>query len=185
MRTHVTEPAHRPMQTFHEELLAMITPRTSWISTALLGSLAACTPAIDLEAERTALRATDEAWAAAASEGTDVELVASFWSEDATIYPNEAPVVRGKEAIIEFVRTSFDMPGFHVTWQPQEVVVAGSGDFGTTTGTNEFTVPGPDGALVVIPGHYVTVWSKNAEGDWKCVIDMFNSRAPATRAETP
>ncbi|NIO39621.1 MAG: DUF4440 domain-containing protein [Burkholderiales bacterium] len=163
----------------------MTRPRVFWISVALLGSLAACTTAIDLEAERAALRATDETWAAAASEGTDVELIASFWSDDATIHPNEAPVVQGKEAIIEFVRTSFDIPGFHITWQPQEVVVAGSGDFGTTTGTNEFTVPGPDGETSTIHGHYVTVWRKNADGDWKCVIDMFNSRVPATQARMP
>jgi len=163
----------------------MTTPRVFSVSLALLGSLTACTPELDLEAERAALRATDEAWAATASEGTDVELIASFWSDDATIYPNDAPVVQGKEAIIEFVRTGMETLGFHVSWQPQEVVVAGSGDFGTTTGTNEFTLPGPDGGTITIRGHYVAVWRKNADGDWKCVIDMFNSRVPAAQADAP
>lgn len=127
------------------------------VGATLLGCLAACTTAVDLEAERASLRATDEAWAAAASEGTDVELIASFWSDDATVYPNDGPIVQGKEGIIEFVRSSLELPGFQVTWQPQEVVVAASGDFGLTTGTNEFIVPGPDGGTVTIRGHYVTV----------------------------
>ena len=163
----------------------MTTIRAHWIGIVSLGCLAACTPPIDVDAEAAALRATDEAWAAAASEGTDVDLVASFWSDDATIFPNDASLVQGKAAIVEFVRASFELPGFHITWQPQDVIVAASGDLGTTTGTNEFTLPGPDGGTTTIRGHYVTVWRKNAEGEWKCIIDMFNSRAPTAQADAP
>lgn len=159
--------------------------RACWMGIVSLGFLAACAPPIDVDAEAAALRATDEAWAAAASEGTDVDLVASFWSDDATIFPNDAPLVQGKAAIVEFVRASFELPGFHITWQPQDVIVAASGDLGTTTGANEFTLPGPDGGVVTIRGHYVTVWRKNADGEWKCIIDMFNSRAPAAQADAP
>ena len=155
-----------------------------YLSLALLGVLVGCTPAVDLDAEQAALRATDEAWAAAASAGTDVELVASFWADDATIYPNDAPVVQGREQIVEFVRASFALPGFNITWQPETVIVAASGDIGTTAGANEFTLPAPDGGTMTIRGHYVTVWRKNADGEWKCIIDMFNSRAPLVPAET-
>ena len=163
----------------------MATPRAFPAIIALLGSLTACTPEIDLEAEQAALRATDEAWAAAASQGTDAELIASFWSDDATIYPSNAPVVRGKQAILEFVTTGLETPGFHVTWQPVEVVIAPSGDFGYTTGTNEFTVPDASGSMVTISGRYVTVWRKDVDGNWKCVIDMFNNGAAEVPAAAP
>ncbi len=155
----------------------MTTPRLS-AYVALLGVVTACAPTIDLEAERAALRETDEAWAAAASAGTDVELMASYWSDDATVYPNDAPMAQGTDAILAFVRSSLEIPGFSVNWQPQEVVVAESGDLGWTSGTNEFTVPNPEGGTMTIRGHYVAVWQKDADGNWKCVVDMFNTRSP-------
>jgi ketosteroid isomerase-like protein len=153
----------------------MTTQRVLLIATALGGNLAACTPGIDLEAEEAALRATDEAWAAAASEGADAELIASFWSDDATIYSPDEPVVQGKPAILEMVTASLAIPGFNVTWQPTEVSVSASGDVGYVVGTNEVTVPDGDGGLITTRGRYVAVWRKDGEGNWKCVIDISNS----------
>ncbi len=42
--------------------------------------------------------------------------------------------------------------------------MTGSGDFGTTTGANERTLPGPDGSMMTVRGHFVTVWRKPADG---------------------
>lgn len=148
------------------------------LAVALLTSLGACAPAVDREAEREALRATDEAWAATASEGTDVEAIAAYWTDDATVYPPDAAPVRGKQAILEFVESSLSMPGFHVTWQPVDVAVAASGNMGYVTGTNEFTTADAEGELTTVRGHYVSVWRKDLDGNWKCVIDIFNYGAP-------
>jgi uncharacterized protein (TIGR02246 family) len=147
-------------------------PILLWILPACIGSLAACARTPDLDAARAALRATDEAWAAAVAEGADLDLIVSYWADDARVYPGDTPVLQGKEAIREHVRAMFATPGIHMTWQPQEVVVAASGDFGATTGTNEFSMPGPDGSTVTSHGYYLTVWRKNADGKWKSVFDM-------------
>jgi ketosteroid isomerase-like protein len=158
----------------------MSAPESCRTIIALLLTLAACGPSIDLDAERAALRATDEAWAAAAAAGEDAELIASYWSDDASVFPADGPVVNGKEAILGFLGASLAIPGFSVSWQPDVVEVAPGGDFGYTTGTNEFTMPDSTGTMVTIRGRYATVWRKDAAGDWKCVIDMWNSGPPET-----
>ncbi len=138
-------------------------------------TLAACSPPIDMDAERASLREADLEWAAVASEGTDVDRIVSYWSDDATVFPPEAPLVNGKAAIREFVSQSLSVPGFAVSWQPAEVVVAPGGDLGYTTGENSFTFPGDDGNLVTVRGRYVAVWRKTADGRWECVIDIWNA----------
>lgn len=155
------------------------------IGLAFVASLAACGQKTDLESERAALRATDEAFAAAASQGTDVDLIASYWADDAKVYPGGSPVLEGTQAIKAFLHEFFDTPGAHVTWTLQDVVVSASGDLGVTAGTNEFTMPGPDGSSVTSHGYYVTVWQKNADGDWKAIYDMSSSAGPEPGAEMP
>ena len=138
-------------------------------------AIAACTVEIDIGAEQASLRETDMEWAAVASEGEDVDRIISYWSDDATVFPPDAPVVKGKAALREFVFRSLEIPGFSVSWQPTEVVVSPSGDFGYTTGENAFTFPDADGNLVTQRGRYVTVWRKTADGRWECVIDIWNA----------
>ena len=85
---------------------------------------------------------TDREWAAAASEGKDVERIVSFWSDDATITPPGAPSVIGKTAIRTFVEQSLATPGFQIGWTPAHASVSADGTMGCTTGTNTTTLPG-------------------------------------------
>jgi ketosteroid isomerase-like protein len=124
--------------------------------------------------DRTALRACDEAWAALAREGADVDRIVSFWSDDARLYPPGAPLLEGKQAIREFVAASLDTPGFSVSWEPVDVVVAPGESLGYTTGRNRFTVPDATGRIVTVEGRYVTVWRKDGDGAWKCVVEIWN-----------
>ena len=57
-------------------------------------------------------------------------------------------------------------------WTPLDAWGSRGGDLGVTTGTWKFTGP-PPGATVVT-GRYVTVWRKNAAGQWKGLIDIGN-----------
>jgi ketosteroid isomerase-like protein len=145
----------------------------------ILVVLAGCAPQVaveevDIEAARAEVLETDLAFAAAASEGRDAELIASFWYDDAVVYPPDQPMVRGKAQILEFVRASLETPGFSVTWEPAEVQVGPSGLVAYTTGPNQFTMADPDGNLVTMAGRYVTIWQKQADGSWKCVLDIWN-----------
>jgi len=125
--------------------------------------------------EKAALRQRDREWAALALEGKDVERILSFWTDDAKVFPPGAPVVDGKPAIREFVTGSLSIPGFRITWEPGEVVVNPSGDLGYTTGRNHLTMPDAAGRLQTENGRYVTVWRRDSDGEWRCVIDIWNA----------
>ncbi len=118
---------------------------------------------------------TDREWSAVASEGKQVERIVSFWSDDATITPPEAPLVSGKVAIRKFVEQSLATPGFHIGWTPAQAFVSKDGTMGYTAGSNTTTLPGPDGKLMTVTGRYITVWRRDSAGAWKCVADIWNS----------
>ena len=132
-------------------------------------------PASTPRDEKAALLERDQEWAAVASQGKDVERILSFWTDDAKVFPVGLPVVEGKQAIREFVTGSLSMPGFRITWEPAEVVVAPSGEVGYTTGRNQLTMPDAAGNLRTESGRYVTVWRREPDGTWRCVIDIWNS----------
>jgi ketosteroid isomerase-like protein len=125
--------------------------------------------------EKAALLERDRVWAAVASEGKDLERILSFWTDDAKVYPPGAPIVEGKEAIRAFVTPSLSMPGFDVGWETEEVVIAPSGDMGYTTGRSHLTIPDAAGKLQTENGRYVTVWRRDPDGEWRCVIDIWNA----------
>ena len=125
--------------------------------------------------EKAALRQRDREWAALALEGKDVERILSFWTDDAKVFPPGAPVVDGKPAIREFVTGSLSIPGFRITWETEEVVVSSGGDMGYTTGRNHLTMPDAAGRLQTENGRYVTVWRRDSDGEWRCVIDIWNA----------
>jgi ketosteroid isomerase-like protein len=143
------------------------------VATALMIFNLGCTAeseSVDLDAEREALLEADRAWATAAAAG-DVERLTSFWADDATNYFPGAPVARGKDAIGELVRRNRSLPGFSLSWEPQEAVVARSADLGYTSGTFALSIENPDGSLVIRRGHYVCVWKKQTDGSWKCAVE--------------
>ena len=127
------------------------------------------------EREKEVLLRVDREWAAAAAEGKDVERIVSFWSDDATVFPSGAPVVQGKPAIRAFVQESLATPGFHISWRSDQASVSADGMLGYTTGTNALTVPGPGGKLMMVAGRSVAIWRRRPGGEWKCVIDIWNS----------
>ncbi len=142
------------------------------LASILIGSGCASIQRADNSSEE--LRRTDKAWAAAASEGKDVDRVASFWSDDGTITPPGAPVVVGKAAIRDFVAQSFATPGFHINWKTLQATVSQDGTMGYTTADSTMTFPGPDGKLVTVAGRGVAIWRRDSSGAWKCVHDIWN-----------
>jgi len=119
--------------------------------------------AVRMEAQTEALLETDRAWAAAAAAG-DVQKLTTFWAEDATNYFPGAPVARGREAIGELVRRNRSQPGFSLSWEPREAVVAPSGDLGYTTGTFTTSRTGAEGDPITRGGHYVCIWTRQRDG---------------------
>lgn len=133
---------------------------------------------VDLEAERLAVLRTDKEWLQAAEE-KDLERALSFWADDALVFPPHSPVLRGKQAIRAYLAQALSIPEFSIRWETTQVEVAASGDLAYGVGTNEFTLPGPDGRPIVERGKGITIWKKQPDGAWKCVVDIWNAAEPA------
>lgn len=152
------------------------------LALALAASLLACArPSFDAAAESEKLLARDAEWSRLASAGDDVEKTVSYWTDDALVVPQGQPTVEGKAAIREFVTRSFETPGFSIRWKSEKPVFSPDGKLAYMRSTNTTTVTGPDGATLTFPGRGLTIWRLEADGQWRCVVDIWNDRprAPA------
>jgi ketosteroid isomerase-like protein len=134
-----------------------------------------CTsPHFDAASESRLLLQRDADWADAASLGKDVDKIASYWSDDAIVIPQGQPIAEGKEAIRAFVIESLKTPGFKIHWVSKSVSFSPDGKLAYMRADSEITVPGSDGVPMTIPGRGVTVWRREQDGQWRCVVDIWN-----------
>ena len=155
-----------------------MSPRVAvaWGVAVLLG--AACRQRVDVARESQALLATDSAWARLVSEGRNADSILAYFADDARVVSPGQATMQGRNAIRQMVTTSLADPAFHITWTPEAAVVSRSGDLGYTYGTNAFTVVGPGGKPSTVTGRYLTVWRKESDGRWRCVMD-YSTPEPA------
>jgi ketosteroid isomerase-like protein len=69
-------------------------------------------------------------------------------------------------------------PNFALSFAADEVVVERSGDLAYETGAYTLTMSAPDGEPATQKGHYVDVWKKNDQGEWKVAVDAPVSDPP-------
>jgi uncharacterized protein (TIGR02246 family) len=124
-----------------------------------------------------ALRDLDEQWSKAAG-AKDVDKTVSFYSDDAVVMPPNGPRATTKEAIRAIWKDL--LTDASISWKTKEVEAAQSGDLAFSSGTYEVTLNDPTGTPVKDRGKYLEVWKKQADGTWKCVMDMWNSDLRAT-----
>jgi uncharacterized protein (TIGR02246 family) len=131
--------------------------------------------------DEAAVRQLDAQWSKAAG-ANDVEAVVSYYSDDASLLPPNAPIVTGKPAI-RAVWSTLLGPGVSLSWQPTGVEVARSGELAYVMGTYADTAKDDKGNTVSDHGKLVEVWKKQADGKWKVVADIYNSDLPARPTE--
>ena len=125
-------------------------------------------------ADEAAIRAATIAWSAA-SQARDVQKSVSFYSDDAAMFPDKAPIVKGKDNILKEWTGMLAAPGPGLTFQTTSVEVARSGDLAYETGTYDFATADKKGKVTDEKGKYVVVWKKQPSGEWKAVADIYNS----------
>jgi len=132
----------------------------------------------DSVAEAQKLLRRDAEWADLANAGKDVEKIVSYWSDDAVlIFPGQ-PVLEGKAAIRAYVAASLNTPGFKIHWVSQNPVFSSDGKFAYMRGTNELTLPGPNGKPITLHLRGISVWRFDTDGQWRCVVDISNEEPP-------
>ncbi len=151
---------------------------TSMLTLPLAVLLVACTaegPRVDVEAERIAVLAADRAWSEAA---LDVDGFMSYFTPDAVTLFAGAPAAEGLEAIRSDTSELFGSPGFALSWSASEADVSACGDLAYTIGNYEITSNDASGNPLTRPGKYVTVWKKQADGQWKVAVDAPSENQP-------
>jgi uncharacterized protein (TIGR02246 family) len=133
----------------------------------------------DRVAEEAKLLRRDAEWADLASAGKDVEKIVSYWTDDAVlIFPGQ-PVLEGKAAIRAYVAQSLNTPGFRIHWVSERPVFSPDGKLAYMRGKNELTAPGPNGARTTVHLRGISIWRLDADGQWRCVVDISNEEPPA------
>jgi ketosteroid isomerase-like protein len=155
---------------------------------ALLGALAlaGCAteapapvePPDNRAADEAAIRAALDEWAAAA-QAKDAQKFASFYAADGILMLEQAPDAVGMAALKEDTAGMMGDPNFSLSFAPDELVVARSGDLAYDVGSYTLTVSDPAGDPMTIKGRYVDVWKKDASGQWKVAVDAPVSDPPA------
>ena len=147
-----------------------------WFPATIIIFVTACNEArVDLKAEEAAIMKADSAWSAYSAESKDVERVVSYFADDAVLVPPDQPIVKGKEALRKFVEESFKIPGFSISWRSSDIKLSPDGKLAYMYGENMTTMNDSTGNKISIPGRGYSIWRKEPDGNWKCVVDIFNS----------
>jgi ketosteroid isomerase-like protein len=137
------------------------------------------TPKDTRAADETTIRNLDAQWAKSAA-AKDVDATVGYYSDDASLLAPNTPIASDKQSI----RASWVGllgPDASLTWQATKVEVARSSDLAYVMGTYQLTMKDPQGRPANDTGKFVEVWKKQADGNWKTAIDIFNSDLPAEK----
>ena len=162
------------------------TGRLAWILAigmvvGLLGNQAVNAQSDTRAADERVIREAGIAWWKV-TVAKDLERTVAFYADDASMFPPNAPVATGKEAIRAVWSQLFTTPGFAISGQTTKVEASLGSDLAYEIGIYEFTMPDPAGKPVMDRGKYVVVWKKQADSSWKAIVDIFNSDLPAPAA---
>lgn len=70
-----------------------------------------------------------------------------------------------------------------ISWKASKTEVAKSGELGYIYGTYQDSVQDPKGGPPTRDtGKIVEVWKKQADGNWKCIVDAYSSDLPVPAA---
>jgi ketosteroid isomerase-like protein len=164
----------------HQALMTRRLHRASFVSLLVLGlgcdrqpSGTASDPSQALAALRTA-----DSLVQAAIVALDADRTASFYAEQAVMMPVAEPIIEGRAAILAEWRHVFGIPGYASRARLVATDLSTAGDFGYTRGTYESPMLGPDGQQLLERGKWVSVWKRQADRQWRIVVDIFNTDTP-------
>jgi ketosteroid isomerase-like protein len=100
--------------------------------------------------------------------------VDAHYDAKAKLLPAGFPIVEGRDAIISFFNGLPSLTVFKI----EAVDMEGEESIAYIRGTYTISLSPPDGTTVNDQGKYVQVWRKRADGEWRCILDIYNSDLP-------
>jgi ketosteroid isomerase-like protein len=122
---------------------------------------------------------TELAFAQLAAEKGTRDSFLAFIADDGVLFRPTA--VKGKQWLRDHPAPVSDKRPL-LSWYPAVAGVARAGDMGYSTGPWEFKRDTHD-AQSVAWGHFLTIWKKQANGEWKFAIDLGISHSQPAQAE--
>jgi len=156
---------------------------SAWsVAFVLVALMAGCTqappatPPVDQAAIGAAIDAISPAFFAAVA-ARDSMTLGNMYADDAHLLAPNMPRTDGKDAIrhawVDFMAT----PGMELTGTANTKLISEAGDMVVELGTYLFKWQDKGGKAQADTGKYVTVYKK-VNGEWKIVVDTFNSDVP-------
>ena len=137
------------------------------------------------DADVKAIKDLEAAWVQAFNT-RDIGKTTAFYADDATVLIPNAPAFNGTDAIKGGLKPMLDDPGFKLTFGATKVDVAKSGELGYSQGPYTMTTTDPATKKPADDkGKYLTVYKKQADGNWKAVEDTFMTDMPVSAPAKP
>jgi ketosteroid isomerase-like protein len=102
---------------------------------------------------------------------------ADWFADDGVALGNGVAPLVGKVAIAK--SANWSPKDYELTWTPSDAMMGPSGDMGYTWGHYEGRSKDSNGNPVLTSGRYITMWRKQADGNWKVVLDAGSNEPPA------
>ena len=128
----------------------------------------------DHTADMAAIMRADSAWDKA-SEAKSAEGWLSFYSDDAIMMPPGENVSKDKASREASIKKMFTTPGVSLRFQTTKVEVSQMGDLGYAVGVYQWSSKDANGKDYHETGKYCETWKKQSDGNWKCVVDIWNA----------
>ena len=131
-----------------------------------LSFLTFCKPPVKPDKEQ--LLEVDRKFSATSVEKGFSKAFIEFAHPDAVLLRENSMPVIGKESVVKLFENA-DTSGVNFTWEPLAGDIASSGELGYTYGIYTFKKD-----TITKKGTYVSIWKKDAAGNWKFVLDSGN-----------
>lgn len=128
----------------------------------------------DRSADVAAIMKADSAWDKT-SEAKSAEGWLSYYADDAIMMPPGESVCKDKASRETSIKNMFAVPGMSLRFQTSKVEIAKAGDMGYAVGVYQYNVKDPKGKDYHETGKYCETWKKQADGNWKCIVDIWNA----------
>ncbi len=105
---------------------------------------------------------------------------ARWFAEDAVTLNDGQAARVGRAAIA--AETNWKPEDYQLTWKPDAARMSPAGDMGFTWGSYQGRFKDHQGNWQTLSGRYMTVWKKQADGQWKVALDASNNAPPEAGA---
>ncbi|HMK31421.1 MAG TPA: SgcJ/EcaC family oxidoreductase [Terriglobales bacterium] len=116
-----------------------------------------------------------EEWARHWNAGELEKLIAAYATEAVYMPPHHA-AVHGRDAIHEYLKGPLRHGVRDLRYEV--TFIKHSGDLAYDVGRYSMSLPEPSGVMRQDRGKYLTVWRRQADGNWKIVADCWSSDLP-------